>query len=1828
MDEGEIHVHTEACYAEEQVLTCDYSKVHEHTAACFDKDGRCICGYVEIQGHQHTEACFREEEIILEPGHTHSSRCYIRSLVCGKVEHVHSAKCHVVSDVDSEPAEGTTVSEDPQETSAQGEERETAEADDGFIEMLEDETEAAGNSDVGSPSEASADADSNVEKAAENHDAQTEESSNLFGEEELRENAGLDEDPDGEPQEADSREETERDAARYELAEIADTAEIDHLTEALREDGSADAVSAEDGQHDTAENPSVPVSTGDELLQGLPEGDDQALPGQDRPDGTELQDAETLEERENETETAELAEIDKESEIDEINEKLQDDGAALSEQAEEKLSEANEIPNAMEESEIFTTPSDLPEELSVLAATGDRYTVTVEGLSSVLLEGATLQVLEETVPSGEAEEDPVSSRRMFHLSVQAVDGTVLLPEMAVRVTFAFEEEFAGTVRAFRVDGTELEVEERETGLSFEMALPGTVIIAWGDTAEDADFLHMEDVPTAENFEETVGTAISTPSDLGVANDEENLDADVQTRIMEAAGEGFTVTVEGDLAELPEDAVLQAEVLPSEDVEDNEQAFMLSIVTEDGEVELSGRTMHVTFFFDEAVQPSVRVILDDETEPEAETLENSVSCETDRLGKISFVWEAEEAENHHKPVFDLDVSEWDTPYSVRAMMDAVTASTGTDEDGEETGMEDLLDVESWIIHANPEEAHVSFEDEDWLVMPVASFETMEIVVETGREEYTLFLQGGIVRIERLDLGMATIRAIGEELPDQASGSASLVVDESEKADALKAIESFLAMPKETVTALSAKGRRNTARPAEENAVRTDEKYQVFDISLDNVDQSAFQDGFRVDVVLPTALVGREFELYHIHDDVVTDITATLEIDGDEIQDGNRRLKGFSFMTDGFSQFVLKYTVDFSYSVNGQTYHFSLPGGGKITLSDLVEVLGIIRDANSEDNAAFDRVEDFLKEVADVEFSNPALISVVRVDTDTTVGQIKDDLSLEVEYSADLTEADIDEINNSRVHAGDWLLLGLRPFVSEETLTITMKNGDEIQVHVADAQHVEELALMLESAVVYENNTEIPWPAIVRDNKFYDIRLTFKENSTYQFLDTADEMYYPVPEGMDLGDEDFTHDFSMDVGDGVKLEGNTVKYDAATKRFIIKWNTEDKVAFNKLIASNSAEFRLDFKAKFDFTKDTIEFSENVIGKVIKDTSYDVDVEKTGVYNEDEDRIDYTVTVTSYGESKEVKVTDKLFGTALTYISEGENSGVSWRAYDADGNPKTNDTIGSVQVLKTKKDTYPDRDSDQDCGFEVEVGQMADGEKIEFTYSAAVDYDKLTGSGTYNETFNKVVVKTPTGEKEKDHSFTGSLHYVKLQKDHDKPINWNGDNATVKWFITVNEECKVGMKGTVVSDRIYAGDVEAMDYSGSGLHVAVFDDKGAFVGEYDVPWEDSSITKNGLGINTETEEIDYASWHYTIPEKQDAVGANGAPTVIENANHYKYVFSYTTDADKSLMVFDGYIGNEASESKTDNEMQDGFYPPGTGTVPEVHKAVEPQTDPALKAPNGSNEEYIYWVITFDRQRYDLTRCVIEDNNPTLWGNAEPVDVTKTKSGYEYLYVEGLTANEGWEVSSATDTRTTIKFYQDSDKTKPGLLKASELYTGENGGASNTITIHLRTRNSAIWMDGTLTKYWPRNHTNTVTWIPNAHQVEAEATATPDVRKIIKEGIQVGTIIKDGVSLPVFRYELFLVGIDENSFPDGKLVLDDAFDITKLALISPDDLTEAKGFEYTQELQENIGNYRIQSYWDQKLKGYGVVNGWIGPVPVTDTETETGIQFTISQSNFNDKV
>lgn len=225
------------------------------------------------------------------------------------------------------------------------------------------------------------------------------------------------------------------------------------------------------------------------------------------------------------------------------------------------------------------------------------------------------------------------------------------------------------------------------------------------------------------------------------------------------------------------------------------------------------------------------------------------------------------------------------------------------------------------------------------------------------------------------------------------------------------------------------------------------------------------------------------------------------------------------------------VDFHWEVNGKEFEFSIPGGGFVSFTDMMEVLGVADGTNSEgdkdengtdiaekasennanergqetgigsqaesgekesapltqdDVDVSDETREFVSDVASVEFSSPELVDVSKVETDTTVGKIKKNRELDVQYSEELTEEQIEEINSKTVEPGDWALISMLPFTSEETLTVTMNDGEVFTIRVTDAQiqtmFLSDNGELYEVTVTYGDDAKIPDGAVLKVTEF--------------------------------------------------------------------------------------------------------------------------------------------------------------------------------------------------------------------------------------------------------------------------------------------------------------------------------------------------------------------------------------------------------------------------------------------------------------------------------------------------------------------------------------------------------------------------------------------------------------------------------------------------------------------------------------------------------------------------------------------------------------------------
>ena len=173
----------------------------------------------------------------------------------------------------------------------------------------------------------------------------------------------------------------------------------------------------------------------------------------------------------------------------------------------------------------------------------------------------------------------------------------------------------------------------------------------------------------------------------------------------------------------------------------------------------------------------------------------------------------------------------------------------------------------------------------------------------------------------------------------------------------------------------------------------------------------------------------------------------------------------FEAESFSIYGLVYTVDFLWEVNGRSFKFNIPGGGFVSFSKLFEAMGIAsgKEINTDvidliDILASDNTEEISEEtrsfvagIEKMEFSRPDLLWVGLAEEDTTVSSLRARLSLDAEYSASIKPEEIDKINETEIEKGDWVLLSVKAFETQETLTVTMKDGELFTILVTDEQN---------------------------------------------------------------------------------------------------------------------------------------------------------------------------------------------------------------------------------------------------------------------------------------------------------------------------------------------------------------------------------------------------------------------------------------------------------------------------------------------------------------------------------------------------------------------------------------------------------------------------------------------------------------------------------------------------------------------------------------------------------------------------------------------------------
>lgn len=105
----EEHTHNASCYTSAVACGQEEDGGHLHTEACYTESTGLTCGMEEGEDHQHSDGCYTVSSELTcgqeeSTGHTHTDTCYTEDLTCGMEEHIHTDDCYIDTNADVEDA--------------------------------------------------------------------------------------------------------------------------------------------------------------------------------------------------------------------------------------------------------------------------------------------------------------------------------------------------------------------------------------------------------------------------------------------------------------------------------------------------------------------------------------------------------------------------------------------------------------------------------------------------------------------------------------------------------------------------------------------------------------------------------------------------------------------------------------------------------------------------------------------------------------------------------------------------------------------------------------------------------------------------------------------------------------------------------------------------------------------------------------------------------------------------------------------------------------------------------------------------------------------------------------------------------------------------------------------------------------------------------------------------------------------------------------------------------------------------------------------------------------------------------------------------------------------------------------------------------------------------------------------------------------------------------------------------------------------------------------------------------------------------------------------
>ena len=433
---------------------------------------------------------------------------------------------------------------------------------------------------------------------------------------------------------------------------------------------------------------------------------------------------------------------------------------------------------------------------------------------------------------------------------------------------------------------------------------------------------------------------------------------------------------------------------------------------------------------------------------------------------------------------------------------------------------------------------------------------------------------------------------------------------------------------------------------------------------------------------------------------------------------------------------------------------------------------------------------------------------------------------------------------------------------------------------------------------ENGRQVLYPG-----ENYKFQLTFSESQERQMsTDGGGQLTYQFPSQV-LPTEQADGTFTIEVQDGSDrfvVEGNT--FTVQGNRLTVTIN-KDSANYASLCSAADVSFTLEMEGKIAEkpTGNEIDFGNGQKLPVTYPDKATVSTTKTGSYDKATGEVTYTVNVSSEGTAKNVKVTDTITGSALTYVSNS--------------------------LTVDPADTGGTLNSSDNNGFVYTIPEVKNGQTVTLTYRAKVDYNALGNDKTFTdtETGNTVTAKPDNGDETA--SASTDLKDQQISTVAEKTGSAEGtitnNKQTTNWTLTVNKEAHQTVGGKPISDTLVGGGQAKTRYSGDGVTIKMYDSSNNLVDTITKSWSDLGVTDASAGFN------------FNLP---------GASVP------YRYEITYTTESDVSN-VWDN------AENLTNKANVNGTEV--TGTV-----SVGPTPGESFKVEKHHTMDYenklINWTVT----------------------------------------------------------------------------------------------------------------------------------------------------------------------------------------------------------------------------------------------------------------------------